>query len=646
MQDYQNLNSDDEISVGEVFITLWAYKFLIACTIAIGIICSGYYLLNTEKKFTSTATFELSKTSSTGIKLPGELSAIASLAGVGSISPSVLSRSQVYGRIFIKKIDYKVDLQSDPFFNSYDPEAIEPVWRSAIKYAIGWHKSSKDMQEIVWQEISRKYLNNVVLKDTDDGAIKVEVTHLSGERAATIANAIMEEIIFSTKQKSNTEQDSQLSYLSRTLAKALSDLEISQSNLKAFALENSALPLENFTIGSMQLDTLRGQLSRTTELYEAVAELSHMLKNNSKSQADYLSLRNDYPIIDQVEFRRVLGQNEITSSWSWPKLSTVSVVLDTLSERKKRLDTKINTSQINAQRSSQALEVYARLEREAKIAEATYTVLIEQVKAQSMAAGYRPRSSEIFEFASTSINPSAPNTSIILVLGAFCGLFIGSVLALFVASTRNVFYSQKSLTLLTNARLSASSRTLNILRNKSLVEIDTRIKGKQQPILRDISVEIHKNDNSNVIVTSSRAKLSAYEVALALAITMQSEKFNIAVIDFSRKRKKESIDLNQPSVKPFVISETMGQVSILKIKGDLSAIELVSQKEFLKTIQHLNSNFNLVFLCADNENAISLLRALEGQKIFHLSIARTKHTKSDTLLNMHSLIPIQGLLHD
>jgi hypothetical protein len=54
----------------------------------------------------------------------------------------------------------------------------------------------------------------------------------------------------------------------------------------------------------------------------------------------------------------------------------------------------------------------------------------------------------------------------------------------------------------------------------------------------------------------------------------------------------------------------------------------------------------MVFLCADNGDAISLLSALEGQKMFHITIAKTKKTKSTTLLHMRSLLPIQGLLYD
>ena len=150
-----------------------------------------------------------------------------------------------------------------------------------------------------------------------------------------------------------------------------------------------------------------------------------------------------FPIVDQVEFRRVLGQNEIISSWSWPEASSVGAVFDTLTERKSRLQSQINASQIDAERSGLALETYAKLEREAKIAEATYTVMIEQVKAQSMASGYRPDRTEVYEYASPSISPSAPKRSLILALGAVLGLFVGAALSLALAlSSRRLLFKK------------------------------------------------------------------------------------------------------------------------------------------------------------------------------------------------------------
>ena len=647
MQDLLNSESNSEINLRELLITLWAYKLFIAGTCALGIIFGGYYALNTDKEFSSTAIFKLDQAKIGGISAGSELGALSNLAGFGvGLNTSHLPIDLVNGRIFIQKLDAKLNFQADPHFNTYNPNSIDPIWKSLVKRAIGWQKPPTNAQEAIWQSIAAAYIKNVVLDETKDGSLKISVTHVSPQRAAEIANVIMDQIISDKKDKQDTEQDQQLSYLSNTLAKALSDLEVSQSNLKEFALENSALPLENFAAGSLKLDALREQLNRTSELHEAVAALSLLLQNKTTDQNNYLALRQRFPIVDQVEFRRVLGQNEIISSWNWPKASSVDAVFDTLTERKSRLQSQINASQIDAERSSLALETYAKLEREAKVAEATYTVLIEQVKAISMVAGFRPDKTEIYEYASAPINPSAPKRNLILVLGAVLGLFVGAALSLLLALGRGVYYSKKSLKIGAHARLSASFKTLLPLHNKILDDVIIMLMKKPRPILRDMAVEIHKSVTKQVVVTSSFAKITGNDVARALASYMQSESMKIAVINFSSKAKKLDIDCEKLSDGSFVIAESAGQISILRPDGDLAAMELLSQRDFWEKTQSLNSTFDLVFLCADNGDAISLLSALEGQKMFHITIAKTKKTKSATLMKMRTLLPIQGLLYD
>ena len=360
MKDNLNSNSYDEIDFREFFLILWTYKLLIAFTCAMGILYGGYSALNANKEFTSSAIFHISNDKPNSNLSNINFGSLARLTGFGNPLPNdFISTSQINGRVFIKNIDTKMDLQSDPFFNNYNPEKVaEPLWKSAIKDAIGLQKNSIDIQETIWQGITNKFSKNVFVEQNKNGVIVISVTHRNSIRAAKLANAIMEEIIFIKKQKSVNQQNSQLEYLSNTLAKALDDLETSQANLKAFALENSIVPLESFTVETLQLEKLREQLNRTTELLDAVTRLSLMLKNNNTSKTDYQILRKTYPIVDQVEFRRVLGQNEIISSWKWPDISSITAVIDTLSERKSRLKSKIDVSQIAAQRSSLALETY------------------------------------------------------------------------------------------------------------------------------------------------------------------------------------------------------------------------------------------------------------------------------------------------
>jgi uncharacterized protein involved in exopolysaccharide biosynthesis len=647
MHDYLRSNSEDEIDIRELFLTLWAHKILIVCICAIGIFCGVYFALNAGKEFTSTAVFKLDETKNNNIGSLGDSAVLSGLAGLGvRSSSSILPKSKIYGRIFIEKIDTKLDLQADTFFNRYNPKALDPIWKSIIKRTIGWQNTPRNIEETIWQGISNYFSKYVMLEETDDSAIKIIVTHSNADRAAIIANTIMDEIIVSSRQRSESEQEKQTSYLSNTLAEVLFDLESAQSNLKAFAIDNSALPLEKFAEGSFQLEALRAQFKRTTELHDAVEEILQILDKNANNEENYFLLRQKFPIVDQVEFRRVLGQSEIITSWSWPDAKTVLTVFNTLVDRKNRLQTEIEASLITAEQSSQALEEYARLERKENIAEATYLVLIEQVKAQSMAAGYNPKKSEVYEYATPSVNPSAPIRKYVVGLGGLLGLFIGIVITLVYASSRNVFYSKRSLATSTQARLIASNKTLHSLRKKGLKEINKRINKKPKQILGNVIVEINKNATSIAVVTSSRSKIESNDTAQALALSMKSMDYNIAVIDFSNKSSKLYSENIQTSFGSLVVTESEDHVSILKPKSGLEVMDILSGKDFLENIHSLKSDFKLIFLCADNNNAISLLRALEGQKMYHLTLARIKHTKSDTLRIMNLLLPIQGLLHD
>ncbi|MDC0146042.1 hypothetical protein OAH94_01685 [Amylibacter sp.] len=648
MQDSLNSIPDNEINLRELFMTLWAYKLHIISTCILGFVISVYHSQNMVKEYTSTAIFKLDKGTSAGFSFSkGKIDNLASLAGIGgNINTSALPMDQLSGRIFIEKLDVKLNFQADPFFNTYNPKSVEPIWKSIIKRAIGWQKSPINTQEAIWQGIVNTYSQNVKLGETKNGSATITVTHVNQLRAAEIANIVLDTIISTDQISKKTRQKEQLSYLSKTLAKALSELEVSQSNLKKFAMENSALPLESFSAGSIELDILREQLNQTSDLHEAVAALLFMIQNKTTNQTDYLSLRQKFPIIDQVEFRRVMGQNEIISSWSWPEINSVNAIFDTLSERKNRLQSKLNASQIDAERSGLALEAYAKLEREAKIAEATYTVLIEQVKAQSMLAGYQPDTTEVFEYASPSIYSSSTKRIHILLLGAISGLFVGIALSIFLSLFRDVYYSRKSLKTGAQTHLTFSIRTLLALRNKNLKDIRTMLVKKPRLILRDMAVEIHKSSSNQVVVTSSRSRLSSYDTARALASYMQSDTTKVAVINFSSTTKKLNVDYERLSVEPFVVAECVDYVSDLRLDGDLTAMELLAQKGFRESIQLLNSTFDLVFLSADNDDAMSLLSALEGLKAFHITLARTKKTKTTTVTQMRSRIPIQGLLYD
>ena len=139
-------------------------KLFIASTCALGLVFGGYYALNADKEFTSVAIFKLNENNARGISLNGEISALASLAGLGGGSTTpALPIDQVNGRIFIEKLDAKLNFQADPYFNTYSPNSVDPIWKSLIKNMIGWQKSSANAQEAIWQNIVEQYSKKVLI---------------------------------------------------------------------------------------------------------------------------------------------------------------------------------------------------------------------------------------------------------------------------------------------------------------------------------------------------------------------------------------------------------------------------------------------------------------------------------------------------
>ena len=486
----------------------------------------------------------------------------------------------------------------------------------------------------------------MALKTTKSNATEVSVNHSNPHRAAEIANAIMAMILKNEKIRNNLALDSRLDYLSKAVADALSDLEDAQSKLKTFAIENSALPLENFAAGSLQLDALRAKLNNTIELQNALTELEIMLENKSTSDQDYFNLSKKFPIVDQVEFRRVLGQNENISYWTWPNVDSVNAVLNTLTERNRRLKSQIDTTQIDAERSRRAYDIYARLQREAKIAEASYKVLIEGVKSQSMTSGFRPDNSIIFEYASPPVAPTSPNRNIIIIICAFIGIVLGAIFSFFIASHRKVYYSKSSIIDASKANYTASIKFFNTFRGRSISYIKKILNKRSSPVLRDLVVEINKSSLENVVITSSKAKLSSIDLAKVIAAYVENTSSKIAIINFSDKDKNQKIWNEHEMIGSFHVLEQEGNISILKPKKCRSELDFLSQRDFINNVQSLNDAFSLVLLCADNLDAVSLSRAIQYQKVFHINLSRTRYTKMGILSQICTLLPIQGLFHD
>ena len=388
----QNNKEDSEVDLSEFLAILWAHKFFICMLTTALIFVAGYYSLTTEKQYTAKAVFEIESSGDTGFNLPGEMGALATLVGFGSANTggSELLLERLSSKQFILRASSELDFENDTFFNKYQPQGKDPVWKAFIKRLIGWNSKKADERSLIEQSIVSSFGKFVSFETTDAGALSVVVIHRNAVSAANYANAIMEMTRNLVESEDQIATQLRLSYLSSTLADALEDVESTQQNLKDFALQNSARAQESFLSGSLKLDELRMEMKEAKEISAVLDVLIDLVSDENTSQNYYSELKLKYPLVDDVRFRRILGMSETISAWSWPDLTNVQNVSATLSDRISRLEVEISDLEGNAQDYATSAEEMAGLMREAKIAEATYTVLIEQVKSQALAAGFKP----------------------------------------------------------------------------------------------------------------------------------------------------------------------------------------------------------------------------------------------------------------
>ena len=73
----------------------------------------------------------------------------------------------------------------------------------------------------------------------------------------------------------------------------------------------------------------------------------------------------------------------------------------------------------------QAQKTKLKLLRDVKISEATFSVLTEQVKSQTLVAGFKPETFTVFAYATPPLEPSFPNRNLTLIIGTGLGVLTG-----------------------------------------------------------------------------------------------------------------------------------------------------------------------------------------------------------------------------
>jgi succinoglycan biosynthesis transport protein ExoP len=440
---FQEISYDYQVSIRELWSNFWYNKIIFFIIVLLSIFVSILYSTNTRRVFQADSLFTLGEGErplSFLNNLPIEMRGLAPLSGNNSSTTRAFIE-RLTSRKFILIIADDLKLYDDKFFNDQDVEAVDPKWKSWIKTLINWPLPPSDKTQVAKWNVVNSYSKSVSIDSTDAGAIEVRVQHSDPERAAEITNFIVKKSIDIIQTENYENSALRLKYLSSVLADALEDLEKTQTAMKNFSLNNSALSTQSFAAGSVLLDDLRSKRETSTEALKVINQLKIFNSKKLNSRDDYLLLRKKFPLLDQSSFRRMLGVSEVINAWSWPNLETLNQVQESVRDRIASLDSEIKKLENDALKYAESSTELAKLLRDTKVAEAAYQVLIEQVKSQSIVAGFAPNQSKIIAHAEIPLTPTRPNIILILALGTTLGSFLGIILSIVFGVVKGVYYS-------------------------------------------------------------------------------------------------------------------------------------------------------------------------------------------------------------
>ena len=103
----------------------------------------------------------------------GALASLAGLSGGQETSSTDVLLERAVGREFIVRMKTKFSIDRDLYFNTYDPDYKEPLWKATIKKMIGWQTTESEKNAIIENNVLKNYRENIVFELTDGGAIKV-----------------------------------------------------------------------------------------------------------------------------------------------------------------------------------------------------------------------------------------------------------------------------------------------------------------------------------------------------------------------------------------------------------------------------------------------------------------------------------------
>lgn len=568
-------------------------QWLLICLLAIMFAGAfGYYAFRmATPKYLSTAVFEMPDAAGTsGLS---DVVPLAGLLGGAANATAANVRDMIAGRDFILEVAGDLDLRSDPTFNAWlNP----PGGLFAILIQLGISEVPPITDLLVDSTIVSAYRDRVALAETEDGALIVNVTHFDPIVAAEIANTVVRKVLEKDRESKIQEQRSRIGYLSSELAAAQLELDEAVAQVQAFAVGKNIASAEELFQQSQQLVRLR---DREQEISERLVGLEALLDflDTPGADADGLeALLDRFAALRQRDTLLALGEPRAPEAWLALPRELIVNTRAGLQTRQAQVERSLATAEEEAALTAVNAAELAQLEREVKVKTATFEVITQQFKEQSLLSGFELSEGKIFETAVPALAPVSPKKLMLLVAGGLLGGVLGVGFAVVRNMSRGRVHSRRGLqgVLGPAARLFSRDK-LPSFRGRKPLNILRAARDIASPEQSALSFAL--NSEGVPIVTTATAKREASGLAFLVAGQMVGPESKTVVVDLFAQLS--------------CTGETQGGYRVQSLDDTLDLAQPVSPDQVApRSVARLTFTDDLKELLARYENAVLLLPAL------------------------------------
>lgn len=594
----------------------------------------GYYAFRMAvPQYQSTAVFEMPDAA--GASGLSDVVPLAGLLGGGANAAAANVRDMIAGRDFILEVAEDLDLRADGSFN---PWLRPPGGLFAILIRLGISEMPEITDLLVDSTIVTAYRDKVLLEETEDGALIVRVTHHNRVVAADLANAVVRKVLAKDRESKIKEQRSRIGYLSSELAAAQLELDEAVAQVQAFAVGKNIASAEELFLQSQQLVRLRDREQEISERLAGLEALLAYLQAPPAERGGVAALLEQYQALQERDTLLALGEPRTPAAWT---ALPPSLIANTISGQRTRL-AQVERSLANVEEeaalTAQNAGELATLEREVKVKTATFEVITQQFKEQSLLSGFELSEGKIFETAVPALNPVSPKKLVLLVAGAFLGAVLGVCFALLRNVSRGRVHSRRGLqgVLGPAARLFARDR-LPSFRGRKPLNILRGTKDIGSPEQSALSFAL--NSEGTPIVSTAATKREATGLAFLVAGQMVDAQSKTVVVDLFAQLSCAGEETGAYRIAPLADTLDLAQ----PISPEQVAPRAVARSDFAEALRALLAKYdNQILLLPALRQSSYLLRALAPLDPVLITTVRLGRVQQSELREMAELLPSAG----